>query len=151
MEMEEARQEGKEEIKKEEVKKEVKGGGKSFNFKVLMINILVSFLVSVGVVYVYDRYYAQKIVAFDLKGYVMGLRNMYLAGKINDEGLKQAIEAAYLAVRGQAKNKVVIMGDVILSPVERIEYPVKIEFSSLPFFNMNGMNGTLGGVGNGSK
>jgi hypothetical protein len=150
--MEEARQESKEGTKKEKVEKEVKEGGRGFNFKVLVINILVSFLVSVGVVYIYDRYYAQKIVAFDLKGYVIGLRDMYLAGKINDEGLRQAIEAAYVAVRNQAKNKVVIMGDVILSPVERIEYPVKIEFpSSSSSFNMNRMNGALGGVGNGSK
>jgi hypothetical protein len=147
MKMEEARQEGKEEIKKKEVEKEVKAGGRGFNFKVLVINILVSFLVSVGVVYVYDRYYAQKIVAFDLKGYVMGLRDMYLAGKINDEGLRQAIEAAYVAVKSQAKNKVVIMGDVILSPVERIEYPVKIEFSPSSFFDMNGTMRRMDGRG----
>jgi hypothetical protein len=119
-------------------KGEAKRVGLSLKF--LLINILVSLMVAVGVVYVYDRYYAQKIVAFDLRGYLWGLRDMYLAGKINDEGLKQAIEAAYIAVRTQKKNKVVLMGDVILSPIEKIEYPVKVEFSPLSLFN-----GTLGG------
>jgi hypothetical protein len=121
--------------------KKLKKRGRGLNLiKVLLINILVSLLISVGVVYVYDKYYAQKIVAFDLKGYIIGLREMYIAGKINDEGLKQAIEAAYVAIKNQRRNKVVLMGDVILTPVERIEYPVKIEFSSFSLFN-----GTLGG------
>jgi hypothetical protein len=114
-----------------------KGGAKKggLSLKFLLVNILVSLVVLVGVVYVYDRYYAQKIVAFDFKEYLWGLRDMYLAGKINDEGLKQAIEAAYIAVRTQRKNKVVLMGDVILSPIEKIESPVKGNFSSLPLFN----------------
>ena len=109
-------------------------------FKVLLINILVSLLVAVSVVYVYDRYYTQKIVAFDLRGYMLGLRDMYVAGKINDEGLKQAIEAIYITIKNQRKNKVVFMKDVILSPVEEIGYPMKIEISPFSF-----NNGTLGG------
>jgi hypothetical protein len=121
-------------------KKEARGGS-GLSLKVLLVNVLVSFLVAVGVVYVYDRYYAQKIVAFDLKGYIIGLRDMYLAGKINDEDLKRAIDMAHDVIRSQRKNKVVIMGDVILSPVEVIDYPIRIEFSSFPF----NINGTLGG------
>jgi hypothetical protein len=130
---------------KEEVKK--RDGGLSL-FKVLLINVLVSLLVAIGVVYVYDKYYAQKIVAFDLKGYIIGLRDMYVAGKINDEELKRAIDAAYAVIRSQRKNKVVLMGDVILTPVEKIEYPVKIEFSSISS-NINGAQG--GGSGGGIK
>jgi hypothetical protein len=143
--MEEARQESKEGTKKEKVEKEVKESGKGFNFKVLVINILVSFFIAAGVVYIYDRYYAQKIVAFDLKGYIIGLRDMYLAGKINDEDLKKAIDMAYDVIKSQRKNKVVIMGDVVLSPVEVIDYPVRVEFSSFPF----NINGTLGREGGG--
>lgn len=136
-----------EEVKEES--KEAKKGG--LNVKVLLVNVLVSLMVAVGVVYVYDRYYAQKIVAFDLKGYVIGLRDMYLAGKINDEDLKKAIDMAYDVIRSQRKNKVVIMGDVILSPVEVIDYPVKVEFSSFSF-NINGTVGKEGGrMDGGSK
>jgi 2-phospho-L-lactate guanylyltransferase (CobY/MobA/RfbA family) len=69
---------------------------------------------------------------------------MYMAGKIDDEGLKRAIDAAYTVIKSQRKNKVVLMGDVVLSPVERIEYPVKIDFSSV-FFNINGTKGGIGG------
>ena len=147
----EVEKEEKEERKgtKGEIKMKVKeksGGGGLSLFKILLINILVSFLVSVGVVYVYDRYYAQKVVAFDLRGYMFGLREMYLTGKINDEGLKYAIDAAYATLQKQRKNRVVLMKDVILSQVEEIKYPVKIEFSS--HFH----NGTLGGgIGGGIR
>jgi len=134
----------KSEVEKVVEKKKIKRG--EFSLKFLLINILVSLMVAVGVVYVYDRYYAQKIVAFDLREYLWGVRDMYLAGKINDEGLKQAIEAAYIAVRTQRKNKVVLMGDVILSPIEKIEYPVKGDFSSLSLFNEI-LGGGLGGDG----
>jgi hypothetical protein len=124
------------------------GGGGLSLFKILLINILVSFLVSVGVVYVYDRYYAQKVVAFDLRGYMLGLRDMYLAGKINDEGLKIAIDAVHATIQKQGKNRVVLMKDVILSPVAEIGYPVRIEFSSHSLFH----NGTLGGgIGGGIR
>ena len=126
---------------KEEVKKE---GGSLSLFKVLLINVLVSLFVAVSVVYVYDKYYAQKIVAFDLQGYIIGLKEMYIAGKINDEDLKRAIDAAYAVIKSQRKNKVVLMGDVILSPVERIEYPVKIEFSSISS-NINKAQGGISG------
>jgi hypothetical protein len=149
--IEEKEKNEKKEAKKEverKVKEEVKKGREGLSlFKVLLINILVSFFVAVGVVYIYDKYYAQKIVAFDLKGYVIGLRDMYVAGKIDDEGLKRAIDAAYVTIKSQRKNKVVLMGDVILTPVERIEYPVKIETFSIPF----NMNGTQGGVSGGVK
>jgi hypothetical protein len=146
------------EVKKEEVvvkvRKDVKRGegvkkGGGFSFRSLVINVLVSLLVSFSVIYVYDRYYAQKIVTFDLKGYIVGLRGMYMAGRINDEGLRQAIDAAYMVIKSQKKNKVVLMGDVVLTPVERIDYPIKIEANpSIPHYNMNG---TQGGVDGGVK
>jgi hypothetical protein len=141
----EERQEVKKEEKKEEKRITEEGGKGGLSlFKVILINVLVSLLVSVGVVYVYDRYYAQKIVAFDLQGYIIGLRDMYMSGKIDDEGLKRAIDAAYAVIKSQRKNKVVLMGDVILTPVEKIEYPVKIEFSSI-FPNINGTQRGIGG------
>jgi archaellum component FlaF (FlaF/FlaG flagellin family) len=133
-------------VEKDVGKKEARGGG--FSLKVLLVNILVSLMVAIGVVYVYDKYYAQKIVAFDLKGYIIGLRDMYLAGKINDEDLKKAIDMAYDVIKSQKKNKVVIMGDVILSPVEVIDYPVRVEFPSF-LFNMNGTLGKEGGRNDG--
>jgi hypothetical protein len=87
-------------------------------------------------------------VAFDLRGYMLGLRDMYIAGKINDEGLKQAIEAVYMTMKNQRGNKVVLMKDVILNSVGEIGYPVKVEFSSSSLFN----NGTLGrGISGGIK
>jgi len=141
------RKDGQEDVKEDVKRREgvKKSGG--FSLKSLVINVLVSLLVSFCVIYVYDRYYAQKIVAFDLKGYIVGLRDMYMAGKIDDEGLRRAIDAAYVAIKSQKKNKVVLMGDVVLTPVERIDYPIKIDVSS-PSLNMNG---TKEGVNGGAK
>ena len=39
------------------------------------------------------------------------------------------------------------MGDVILSPIEKIEYPVKVEISPLSLFNGTLGRGGLGGDG----
>jgi hypothetical protein len=143
------KKETKEEVKKK-IKEETKREERNLSlFKILLINVLVSLLISVGVLYVYDKYYAQKIVAFDLKGYIIGLRDMYVSGKINDEELKRAIDIAYAVIKNQKKNKVVLMGDVILTPVERIEYPVKIEIPSFPSIppNINGAQEEINGKG----
>ncbi|WP_051345912.1 hypothetical protein [Thermodesulfovibrio yellowstonii] len=78
------------------------------------ISLLISVVVSAASIFVYDHFFAQKIVIFDLKGYVATLRDLYLAGKINDEELKKGIDEIEKVVNSTPKRKVIITSDVVL-------------------------------------
>lgn len=125
------------------VKEVIREKNKFFTFSHLLFTAIVATVVSVISIFIYDKYYAQKIVSFDFKGYILGLRDMYMSGKINDAELKQAIDLVEQKIKSQEKNKVVFMGDVILSKVERIDYPIRIEFNQDNFTLQNQQNNNL--------
>ncbi len=125
-----------------EIKENTKNQGKAMkNVKVIkgyyfIVFVLISAFINIAGLFIYHQYYATKIVAFDLKGYIVGLRDMYLSGKINDEQLRTAIDLAEKAVLQAGKNKVVLMGDVVLTKdVEKIAYPVTITLPQVPYSN----------------
>lgn len=60
--------------------------------KQILITALISLVVSSGVVLVYDQFFSQKIVTFDLKGYVATLRDLYVTGQIDDKELQRRID-----------------------------------------------------------
>ncbi|MEM4134387.1 MAG: hypothetical protein QXV73_04245 [Candidatus Micrarchaeia archaeon] len=113
--------------------KEERNVKKSGAVKYVFVAVLLSALINVAGLFIYHNYFAVKIVAFDLKGYIWGLRDMYINGKINDEQLKQSIDMAEKAVTTLSKNKVVLLGDVVLTKhVEKIDYPIKIDIPQSP-------------------
>ena len=91
--------------------------------KRLLLNIIISLVVSSAVVFAYDRFFAQKVVVFDIKGYIEQLRDLYLAKKIDDAELKRRIDMIEVMVNNTPKRKVIIMGDVIIGRdrVEKLE------------------------------
>lgn len=70
---------------------------------------------------VYDRYFAQKIVAVDLKGYVQRQRDLLLAGKIDDEGIRRAFDRLETVLTEIPGNHVVILKEVVLRNGKDIE------------------------------
>lgn len=91
--------------------------------KRLILNIIVSLVVSSAVVFAYDHFFAQKVVVFDFKGYIEELRDLYLAKKIDDAELKRRIDLVEAMVNSTPKRKVIIMGDAVLGKdrVEKLE------------------------------
>ena len=87
------------------------------------ISLLVSMLASVGSVYVYDRFYAQKIVAVDIKGYIATQRDLYLSGKETGKEFRANIDELAVAVKGIPKNRVAIMGDAVIKNAEIEKLP----------------------------
>ena len=89
---------------------------------VAAISLLVSITVSAGSVYVYDRFYAQKIVAVDIKGYIAAQRDLYLSGKETGKEFRANIDKLAVAVKGIPKNRVAIMGDAVIknAKIERL-------------------------------
>jgi len=72
-------------------------------------------------VYSYDRWYAQKVVAVDIKGYIAQQRDNYMAGKLTDEELKRSFDHLENVVVAIPKNRVVIMGDAVVRNAETIK------------------------------
>ena len=69
----------------------------------------------------YDHYVAKKFVSIDVQGYVDQQRELYFAGKITDEQLKQSYAKLKATVEKLPKDRIVLMGDAVLGGVERID------------------------------
>lgn len=82
---------------------------------------IVSASVSLATVVGYDRWYAQKVVAVDIKGYIAQQRDSYLAGKLNDDELKRSFDRLETVITAIPKNRVVIMGDAVVRNAETVK------------------------------
>lgn len=80
--------------------------------------VLVSLTASAVTLFAYDRWFVQKIVAVDMKGYITLQRYKYKDGKINDEDLRKAFDKLELMMNTIPKNRVVIMGDTAIRNAE---------------------------------
>ncbi|NKE71272.1 hypothetical protein [Candidatus Manganitrophus noduliformans] len=85
-----------------------------------VITVVVSAFLSVFSVLVYDRYFATKIVAVDVRGFMEEQKKLYLSGVIGDERLKEEIEKLEKAISGVPSNKVVLMGEVVVRNAESL-------------------------------
>lgn len=76
--------------------------------------VLVSLVISVASILVYDRYFATRIVAVDIKGFIATQRDLFVQGKIDDAQLRENIESLEGAIGNVPANEVVIMGDAVV-------------------------------------
>lgn len=83
--------------------------------------IIICLIVSILVVYAYDRFFAQKIVTFDLKGFIKEQKELYMKGQIDDNQFKMNVDNVEAMLKRVPRNKVVIMGDVVLKGAEKLE------------------------------
>ena len=97
-------------------------------FKHFVLVVLISLIVNIAGLYIYDKFFAQKIVTFDLKGYIEALRILYVNGKIDDNEVKRRIDYLEEIVNSTPKRKVIITSDVILGRgrVETIGPEIKV-------------------------
>ena len=82
--------------------------------------VAISFGASLTAIYGYDRWYAQKIVAVDIKGYIARQRESYLAGKMTDYELKKSLDRLESVITAIPRNRVVIMGDAVVRNAETV-------------------------------
>lgn len=86
--------------------------------QVIAASLLISLAASAATLFAYDRWYAQKIVAVDMKGYITLQRFKYQDGKINDEDLRKSFDRLEQMMTTIPKNKVAIMGDTAIRNAE---------------------------------
>ncbi|MBU0967310.1 MAG: hypothetical protein KKA54_13125 [Proteobacteria bacterium] len=78
------------------------------------IALVVSLVTTIGLIAIYDRRYAQKIVTMDLKGYIREQRDKAISGAISDEELRKNIDAMEAALLAAPPNHVVLLKEVVL-------------------------------------
>jgi hypothetical protein len=74
----------------------------------------ISLASSAAAIVVYDRYFATRIVAVDIKGFIAAQRDLFVQGKIDDDQLRKNIESLEKAIESIPANEVVIMGDAVV-------------------------------------
>ena len=83
--------------------------------------LVVSLGASLATIVGYDRWYAQKVVAVDIKGYIAQQRDNYLAGKLNDDDLRKSFDRLEAVITAIPKNRVIIMGDAVVRNAETVK------------------------------
>lgn len=100
-----------------------KTGRKGPSIFLISAIILINAAVSVLSVYVYDKYYAQKIAAVDLQGYVQKVQKYVVNGRFNEEQYKQSVDKMEEAIMSVPKNRALITRDVALRNIETVNIP----------------------------
>jgi len=80
----------------------------------------ISLASSAASIVIYDRYFATRIVAVDIKGFIAAQRDLFVQGKIDDDQLRKNIESLEKAIEGIPSNEVVIMGDAVVRNAKTI-------------------------------
>ena len=88
---------------------------------IMALCLAVSFGASLATIAGYDRWFAQKVVAVDIKGYIAQQRDSYLAGKLNDDELKRSFDRLETVITAIPKNRVIIMGDAVVRNAETVK------------------------------
>lgn len=84
--------------------------------------VLICAAVTAGMIAGYDRWFAQKIVALDVKGYIAEQRDLFISGRIDEEQLKRNFDRLEKVKEKVPANRVIILGDVLVRKnVEVIE------------------------------
>ena len=86
----------------------------------VFLAVAVSLLSSVGSVCLYDRYFAQKVVAVDLKGFVSAQKEAFVRGEIDERELERRLDHLERTVDAIPSRYAVILGDVVVRHVEVI-------------------------------
>jgi len=100
----------------EEEKKKISMSLNTF-LLILILNILINF----GSIFVYDKYFAQKIVKFDLLDFINEQRNLYVSGKIDNEQVKANLMSVEKKIKNLPKNKIILLSEVVMGNAETIK------------------------------
>lgn len=87
----------------------------------ILLTIVVSAITSTASVVAYDHFYAQKVVAVDIRSFIEAKKADYVAGRLDDASLKVEMDKLEATVASIPKNKAVLMGDLVVKNVEIIK------------------------------
>lgn len=86
----------------------------------LILLLIMNTVVSAVSVYIYDRYFAQKVAVIDIRSYMMDRKNMFLTGKISEKQFAESVDNIEKALQKTNKRTVVLLGDAVVRNAEKI-------------------------------
>ena len=79
------------------------------------LEVLLIALVVAGItLFAYDRWFAPKVVAFDLKGYLRAQQALLASGEITESKWQQGLERLEQVFREQPPNRTILLKEVVL-------------------------------------
>jgi hypothetical protein len=90
-------------------------------FKTVLFLLLLNVLVSMTTIYVYDRSFAQKVVAFDIRGYMADQKKLFYAGKITEDELLKSLDTLDDFLRRESRNTLILNGDAVVKNAKFIK------------------------------
>ena len=79
------------------------------------LEILLIALVVAGItLFAYDRWFALRVVAFDLKGYLRTQKALLARGEITEAQWQQGLERLEQVFRAQPPNRTILLKEVVL-------------------------------------
>ena len=94
---------------------------KSGNWSAITLSLLGSIFVAVSIVSIYHLKFAPKIVTMDLKGFIKQQKEMVTAGEINQEQLRDNLDAMEAALVSVPPNHTVLLKEVVLRNAQEIK------------------------------
>lgn len=94
---------------------------KTANRPSLLMVLAVSLVTSAASVAAYDHFFAQKVVAVDIKSFIEEKKADYVAGRLDEAGIKREMDKLEATVAAIPKNKAVLMGDLVVKNVQIIK------------------------------
>ena len=79
------------------------------------LEVLLIALVVAGItLFAYDRWFAPKVVAFDLKGYLRAQQALLASGEITETQWQQGLDRLEQVFRAQPPNRTILLKEVVL-------------------------------------
>ncbi len=91
------------------------------SWKVILISCLINIVITLFILHVYVEKRIPNIAVVDLSGYLVGLRNLYLQGKINQEEAKRKLDEAIAIIQNEGKNKIILSAEVVLGKNNKVK------------------------------
>ena len=90
-------------------------------YSVIFLSLIVSIVVSLSTIFIYNFKYAQKIVSIDIKGYTEAQGREFISGRISEQEFRKRFDRLQKVVESIPPNKAVLMGDLVVRNVEIIK------------------------------
>ena len=76
--------------------------------------LLIALVVAGASLFAYDRWFAPRVVAFDLKGYLRTQQALLASGEITEAQWRQRLDQLEQVFREQSPNRTILLKEVVL-------------------------------------
>ena len=76
--------------------------------------LLIALAVAGVSLFIYDRWFVPRVVAFDLKGYLRAQQALLGSGEITEAQWQQGLDQLELVFRAQPSNRTILLKEVVL-------------------------------------